>query len=212
MEHRYIAIEGPIGVGKTSLAKMLAEEFEGRLILEDVEENPFLRQFYEAREKHAFQAQVFFLLSRYKQQQGAMQQDLFAQTTVADYIFDKDRIFATVNLSDSELALYDQIYALLDHRVTRPDLVIYLQAGTKVLLDRVKRRGKDYERTLDARYLEKLAEAYNNYFFYYASTPLLVINTDAIDFIQSRGDFLELIKEIRRFQRGKQYFNPLGSK
>jgi deoxyguanosine kinase len=212
MEHRYIAIEGPIGVGKTSLAKMLAEEFEGRLILEDVEENPFLRPFYEARDKHAFQTQVFFLLSRYKQQQGAMQQDLFAQTTVADYIFDKDRIFATVNLSDTELALYDQIYALLDHRVTRPDLVIYLQAGTRVLLERVKRRGKDYERALEARYLEKLAEAYNNYFFYYAATPLLVINTDAIDFIQSRGDFLELIKEIRRFHRGKQYFNPLGSK
>jgi deoxyguanosine kinase len=212
MQNRYIAIEGPIGVGKSSLAKMLAEEFEGRLLLEDVEENPFLKKFYEAREKHAFQAQVFFLLSRYRQQREFLQQDLFQQTTVSDYLFDKDRIFATINLSDDEFALYDQVYALLDHRVARPDLVIYLQAGAKTLQERIKRRGKDYERGIEARYLERLCEAYNNYFFYYSASPLLVINTDGIDFIKSRGDFDELVKEVRRFRRGTQYFNPLGSK
>lgn len=212
MSIRYIAIEGPIGVGKSSLAKLLAEEFDARVILENVEDNPFLKKFYEARADMAFQTQVFFLLSRYRQQMELLQQDLFHQHTVSDYLFDKDRIFAGVNLTDDELVLYDQIYSLLDHRVAKPDLVLFLQASPKVLMERIKRRGKDYEKGIDMNYLKKLAEAYNDYFFYYNTTPLLVINTDKIDFIKNQGDFRELVKEIVRVRRGTQYFVPLGSR
>jgi deoxyadenosine/deoxycytidine kinase len=141
-----------------------------------------------------------------------LQQDLFHQHTVSDYLFDKDRIFAGVNLTDDELVLYDQIYSLLDHRVAKPDLVLFLQASPKVLMERIKRRGKDYEKGIDMNYLKKLAEAYNDYFFYYNTTPLLVINTDKIDFIKNQGDFRELVKEIVRVRRGTQYFVPLGSR
>jgi deoxyadenosine/deoxycytidine kinase len=212
MENRYIAIEGPIGVGKTSLARLLSERLGARLLVEDVEENPFLARFYDDPQRYAFQTQLFFLFSRYRQQQAGLQQDLFHQTTISDYIFEKDRLFAAINLSDDELALYDQIYALLDPRVPRPDLVIYLQASVRVLLERVRRRGKDYERGLGPAYLEKLCAAYNNYFFRYNHSPLLVINTDGIDFIHSRGDFEELVREVRQFRGGVQYFNPLGSR
>ena len=212
MGSRYIAIEGPIGVGKTSLANMLAEELDARLLLENVEENPFLGRFYENRKDYAFQTQVFFLLSRYRQQSELSQPDLFKQSTVSDYLFDKDRIFAGVNLTDTEFALYDQVYALLDHRIPRPDLVIYLQAGPRVLLDRIKRRAKEYEKGIDSGYLARLSEAYNDYFFYYTASPLLVVNTDKIDFVKSRRDFEELLKQIKRLKRGTQYFVPLGSK
>ncbi len=212
MKPRYIAIEGPIGVGKTSLAQMLAGELEGRLVLEEVEENPFLKDFYASREEFGFQTQLYFLLSRYRQQRKVAQQDLFRQFTLADYIFDKDRIFAKLNLSDDELVLYEQVYALIDHRIVRPDLVIYLQARPKILLERIKRRGKDYEKPIDSGYLERLCEAYNDYFFHFNETSLLVVNTDGIDFVESRGDFEELLKEIKRFRRGVQYFVPLGSR
>jgi len=211
MKPRYIAIEGPIGVGKSSLAKLLAEELDARLVLEDVEENPFLQKFYEDREKYAFQAQLFFLLSRYRHQAELVQQDLFQQVTVSDYLFDKDRIFAQVNLSDDELALYEQIYGMLDASVMRPDLVVYLQASPKVLLDRVKKRNKDYEKPIDTDYLAKLSEAYSNYFFHFNETSLLVVNTDHIDFMKTREDFDALLKEILRTKRGIQYFVPLGS-
>ena len=140
------------------------------------------------------------------------QQELFQQCTITDYLFDKDRIFAKVNLSDDELALYEQIYSLLDHGLVRPDLVLYLQAGPRVLLERVRRRGKDYERGIELNYLERLCEAYNNYFFYYKDTSLLVVNTDGIDFVNRQGDFDELVKEVRRFRGGIQYFVPLGSR
>jgi len=212
MKSRYIAIEGPIGVGKTSLAKLLNEELNGRLLLEDVEENPFLKKFYQSRDEFAFQAQVFFLFSRYRQQLEASKQDLFHQMTVSDYVFEKDRIFASLNLGDDELALYEQIYALLNHRVVRPDLVIYLQGSVKSLLGRIKKRAKDYEKSIDADYLGRLSEAYNNYFFYYTDTPLLAINTDHIDFVKSREDFDELVKEVRQHRRGTKYFVPLGSR
>jgi len=211
MKPRYIAIDGPIGVGKTSLAGLLADGFEGRLMLEQVEDNPFLADFYKDRESYAFQTQIFFLFSRYRQQREAVQQELFKQTIVSDYTFDKDRVFASLNLSDDELALYDQIHALLDHRVARPDLVIYLQASVPTLMERVRRRGKDYERGIEADYLERLSKAYNDFFFYYDQTPLLVVNTDQIDFVESRADFEELVKEIRRLKRGTKYFVPLGS-
>jgi deoxyadenosine/deoxycytidine kinase len=211
MNPRYIAIEGPIGVGKTSLARLLAEEFEARLLLEQAEDNPFLKRFYESRSEYAFQTQLFFLLSRYRQQAELRQQDLFQQVTIADYIMEKDRIFATLNLSDAELPLYDQVYDLLDRRGHRPDLVVYLQAGPKRLLERIRRRGHDYERNLEPAYLERLCEAYNRFFFYYNATPLLVVNTDQIDFIKNRGDFEALKREILDTKKGIQYFVPLGS-
>lgn len=212
MKLSYIAIEGPIGVGKTSLAKLLAEELEARLFLENVEENPFLRKFYESRAQFAFQAQIFFLLSRYRAQAEMAQQDLFQQCTIVDYIFNKDRIFARETLSDDELVLYEQIFSLLDDRAILPDLVIYLQASPRVLMDRIKRRNKEYERGIDPAYLQRLCEAYNDFFFSYNETPLLVINTDRIDFIKRREDFDELVREIKQARRGTQYFVPLGSR
>lgn len=213
MKLRYIAIEGPIGVGKSSLARLIAEEFEdARLLLEEVESNPFLKKFYESREDYAFQTQIFFLLSRYRLQVNMAQQELFQQYTISDYIFDKDRIFANINLTDDELVLYEQIYSMLDHQVVRPDLVLYLQASPRILLERIKRRGNEYEKGIDLNYLEKICEAYSKYFFHYSDTSLLVVNTDGIDFVKNQGDFDELLKEIRRFRRGIQYFVPLGSR
>ncbi len=168
---RHIAIEGPIGVGKTTLAQILAERTGGRLVLEQPEENPFLAGFYDERRKYAFQTQLFFLLSRYQQQQALLQQDLFSQSTIADYLFAKDRIFAALTLEPAELALYDQVYDLLGPRVVQPDLVVYLQARTEVLLSRIKRRGRDYERGIEPSYLDALANAYRDFFFHYEDTP-----------------------------------------
>src|SRR3990172_6069530 len=150
---QYIAVEGPIGVGKTSLTELLAIEFDGRHIFENIEENPFIRNFYKDRQKHAFQTQLFFLLSRYQQQKDLSQQGLFNRVTVADYIFAKDRIFAHLNLDDNELSLYEQIYKLLDARITKPDLVIYLQAEPRVLIERIRKRNKDYEKDIEESYL-----------------------------------------------------------
>ena len=205
---RYIAIEGPIGAGKTTLASLLAARFSGRLVTEPVEENPFLAGFYEDRRKHAFQTQIFFLLSRFQQQQELFQQDLFSQVTIADYLFAKDRIFATLNLDANELALYEQIYALLGTRTVKPDLVIYLQARQEVLLQRIRRRGRDFERHLEPTYLESLVQAYNDFFFHYDETPLLVVNTSDIDLAGSAADAHALIAVIRRHRKGTQHYNP----
>ncbi|OGP59287.1 MAG: deoxyadenosine kinase [Deltaproteobacteria bacterium RBG_13_61_14] len=211
-EPRYLAIEGPIGVGKTSLAERVAEVLGARLVKEPADENPFLPGFYQDPRRYAFPAQVFFLLNRYRQQQELAQQDLFAQSTVADYLFDKDRIFAHLNLSDSELELYEQIYGSLNLRVVRPDLVIYLQARPKVLLERIKRRATPYEKNLDLKYLERLSAAYGDYFFYYNQTPLLSVDTSEIDFLEREEDFQALVKEIKTAKGGTQHFNPLGSR
>lgn len=208
---RYIAIEGPIGVGKTTLAQVLAERLGARLVLEQPEENPFLPAFYADRRKHGFQAQLFFLLSRYQQQQALVQQDLFASATVSDYLFAKDRIFAALNLEPAELALYQQIYELLGPRVVQPDLVVYLQARTDVLLGRVRKRGREYERAVDGGYLDALAKAYNDYFFHYDDTPLLVVNTSDIDIEGSAEDLEALLTVIRRHRKGTQHYVPQGS-
>jgi deoxyadenosine/deoxycytidine kinase len=209
---KYIVVEGPIGVGKTSLAKILAGEFQARGVFERVEDNPFLAKFYKAREAYAFQNQTFFLLSRYQQQMELSQQDLFNQNVVSDYLFAKDRIFAALTLSTEELNLYQQIYALLNARVPKPDLVVYLQARPEVLYKRIKKRDKKYERGVTFEYLSEVAQAYNQFFFHYDETPLLVVNTSEIDFVSSSKDLADLIKEINNMGSGTQHFIPLGSR
>lgn len=208
---QYIALEGPIGVGKSSLAILLAKELGGRTMLEPVDENPFLVNFYGDMKKHAFQTQLFFLLSRYQQQQELNQRELFGQSIVSDYLFAKDRIFAYLNLDENELGLYEQVFRLLDSRLPKPDLVVYLQASSEVLLERIEKRNHDYERRIDKEYLENLVEAYNKYFFYYMETPLLVVNTTEIDFVENPEDLLNLVKEIKSAKGGTQHYIPLGS-
>ena len=209
---QYIVIEGPIGVGKTSLARLLAKEFNARFILEAPEENPFLSHFYQDRKKYAFQVQVFFLLTRFQQQQEIAQLDLFNQVTISDYLFDKDRLFALLNLDENEFALYEKIFHLLGGRIPTPDLVIFLQAKPEVLLQRIKTRNNDYEKGMDIDYLKRLTEAYNYYFFHYNQTPLLVVNTSEIDFVKRKEDFDQLLREIRGMGKGTWYFTPMRTK
>ncbi|MBI2880082.1 MAG: deoxynucleoside kinase [Candidatus Tectomicrobia bacterium] len=208
---RYIAIEGPIGVGKTSLAERLAEALRSPLLREVTEENPFLAHFYADTQRYAFQTQLFFLLSRYRQQLDLAQLDLFQRGVVSDYFFQKDRIFAYVNLDEDELALYEEIYSLLRPRVPRPDLVVFLQAGTDVLLERIRSRRRGFERNISSEYVERVNEAYNRFFFRYAETPLLVVNTDSIDFVQRRQDFEDLVQEILRVRQGTHLYVPRSS-
>jgi deoxyadenosine/deoxycytidine kinase len=208
---RYIVVEGPIGVGKTSLAKMLSAHFKARCILESPEENPFLHKFYRDRKKYAFQTQVFFLLNRYRQQREIRQIDLFNQVTITDYLFAKDRIFAYLNLDENELALYQRIYSLLDGRILTPDMVVFLQARPETLLARIRARDVGYEREIDIEYLRALSQAYNTFFFHYEESPLLVVDTSEIDFVNREEDLQNLIREIRSMRRGTWYYKPLGS-
>ncbi|NWF93543.1 MAG: deoxynucleoside kinase [Syntrophaceae bacterium] len=209
---RYIVIEGPIGVGKTSLTKLLAKEFNARCILEKTEENPFLAHFYQDRKKYAFQTQIFFLLNRFQQQKEIAQLDLFNQITFSDYLFAKDRIFASLNLNDDELALYEQIFSLLRGQLPSPDLVIFLQARPEVLLHRIRSRNISYEKGVDLEYLKLLTEAYNYYFFHYDQTPLLVVNTSEIDFVNRQEDLAQLVREIKQMKKGTWYFIPMRTK
>jgi len=209
---RYIAVEGPIGVGKTALARRLAAEFGMSLILEQVDDNPFLRRFYEDRGKYAFQTQLFFLLERYRQQQEVERRQASREGTVADYLFAKDNLFAAVNLNPDELTLYQQVYQLLDRRTPRPDLVIYLEARPEVLIRRIRKRDRDYERDISPEYLERVTEAFRNFFHHYTDAPLLVINCSEIDFVEHGGDLADLIKEIRGMRQGVQHYIPLGSR
>jgi deoxyadenosine/deoxycytidine kinase len=195
---KYIAVDGPIGVGKSSLARMLAEESEARLIAENPDDNPFLPQFYADQSQYAFQTQLFFLLSRYKQQQQFIQQDLFQQKVVADYVFAKDLIFAQLNLTEDEFNLYLQIYRLLDQRLPKPDVTVFLQASPEVLMKRLKKRKKDYEASIEPDYVLKVSQAYSQYFFQYNESPLLVINTTGLDFVNRQRDY-EMLKEELMF-------------
>jgi len=205
---RYIVVEGVIGVGKTSLTKLLATRTSGRLNLEVVEENPFLTQFYQDRSAFAFQTQIFFLLSRYRQQQNLFQHDMFSTTLISDYLFAKDRIFANLNLSDDELVLYNQLATILEQRVLKPDLVIYLQARTSVLLQRIRWRGRTFEQDMDEGYLNALNAAYSYFFHHYKDSPLLVVNTDNLDFVNVPGDFDLLYDQIGEKFNGTRYFAP----
>lgn len=191
---RYLAVEGPIGVGKTTLATMLASDLNAQLVLEEASENPFLGPFYDNPQQFAFQTQIFFLLSRYRQQVELKQPNLFNQITVSDYIFAKDRIFASLNLSQDEIDLYSRIYQLLDAKLPKPDLVVFLQADPDILLHRVKKRKIAYEKGMDSSYLDSLSQAYSQFFFQYSETPLMVVNTSGIDFVRNKKDY-ETIKE-----------------
>lgn len=212
MEHRYIVVEGPIGVGKSSLTNILATRLHARKVMEVVEENPFLSSFYADRAKYAFQTQMFFLLSRFKQQQEIFQQDLFASVTVSDYLFAKDRIFAHLTLDPNELSLYERVFEALGPRVTKPDLVVYLQARIDVLLARIKKRGREFERKFDPQYLEDLCRSYNEFFFHYTETPLLVVNTSEIDFVNNPSDLENLLNVVRQTKKGTHHYQPLASR
>jgi deoxyadenosine/deoxycytidine kinase len=209
---RYIAVEGPIGVGKTALAEILAERLGARLVLEPADQNPFLPAFYDDRKKHAFQAQLFFLLSRFQQQEVLSQQDLFSRSTVSDYVFARDRIFAALTLSPDELVLYERVYELIGTRTVKPDLVVYLQARSEVLLQRVRRRGRAHERSIDAAYLDQVAKAYQEFFFHWEETPLLVVNTSDIDLQHEPEDVEALLAVIRKHRKGTQHYVPLGTR
>jgi deoxyguanosine kinase len=207
----YLAVDGPIGVGKTTLVEQLAKRFGGAKILEDVD-NPFLTDFYKDRPGTAFQTQIFFLLSRYRQQQELLQPGLFERLMLADYPFPKDRIFAYVNLSDDELALYEKLYRLLEPQVRTPDLVLYLSADVPTCLERIRRRQRPFERALSEEYLGQLIDAYHHYYHYYDRSPLLVVETRHIDFVQRSADFEDLIQKLSRPIRGTEYYVPLGSR
>jgi deoxyguanosine kinase len=209
--HHYIVIEGPLGVGKTSLAMMLSEKMGGQALLEDVEENPFLVSFYQDPKKLAFQTQIFFLLRRYNLTAELAQIDLFSRVTVSDFLFDKDRLFARANLEDDEYWLYDQLFQILRKRIVPPDLVIFLQAKTDVLADRIRRRNRKYERAIGYKYLDRINQAFNEFFFHYTDSPLLVVNASEIDFVRNPGEFEDLVDQIQVMKSGTRYYVPMSS-
>lgn len=208
MKPRTIALEGPIGVGKTVLARRLARRMEALLVLEPTD-NPFLEAFYRDRRGSAFSAQIWFLLARHQQQKELRQGDLFHRGVVADYLFEKDRVFAYLNLNDTELATYERLFELLAADVMRPDLVIYLQAKPSVLLDRISQRGREVERRLSHPYLEEVATAYDHFFFHYREAPLLVVDTNEIDPAHEEADFEDLFRRVEAMGRGGvEYYKP----
>jgi deoxyguanosine kinase len=206
---RYIVIEGPIGVGKTSLARRLAETLEAELVLEQDAQNPFLERFYKNPKSGALPAQLFFLFQRAQQLGTLKQQDLFAPRRVADYLFEKDRLFAGLTLDQAEMALYDQVASRLAVDPPKPDLVVYLQAPVETLLQRIAKRGISYENGIDAAYLTRLNDAYARFFHEYDRAPLLIVNAASIDPVQNLADFDELVGAIRRMKKGRMYYNPL---
>jgi deoxyadenosine/deoxycytidine kinase len=208
---RFIAIEGPIGVGKTALAKRLAESLEAELLLEDVSENPFLERFYRDGKSAALPAQMFFLFARARQVESLRQSDLFTKVRVADYLFTKDRLFAELNLDADELALYDQVAANLAVEPPVPDLVIYLQASVDSLLRRIAKRNRAYENRIERAYLEKLADVYARFFHSYDEGPLLIVNASQIDPVHNDADFEQLFQQIEKISGGRHFFNPVAA-
>lgn len=207
-EPDYICIEGVIGAGKTSLARILGDYLDALVVYEKPDENPFLEDFYADPTRFAFQAQLFFLLSRYRQQQDTLQTDLFHKMIVSDYLFAKDRIFAHLNLDDRELFLYDKVASLLEQNIQKPDLVVYLQSNPEHLMANIKKRGRTYEKDVSIDYIRSLNEAYNRFFFHYDDTPLLVVNSTLLDFVNRKEDFEELVSQIMRPHSGIEYYSP----
>lgn len=205
LPYRYIAIDGPIGVGKTTLVDLIARRFEAVRVLEDVN-NPFLADFYQDRPGAAFQTQLYFILQRFQQQQETVQRELFQKLLVADYCFQKDRIFAYLTLSDDELMLYEKLYSTLEPQVPSPDLVIYLTADVATCMARIRRRQRFFERELSEEYLAELIDAYNHFFHYYNRSPLLVVDTRHLNFPQRAEDFEELLLQLQRPIKGTEYF------
>lgn len=199
-------------MGKTSLAIKLAEKINGQTLLEHTEDNPFLNKFYQNPKRYGFQIQLFFLLRRYQHSLEINQMGLFNNAIVSDYLFDKDRIFARTNLDDNEFWLYEQLFQLLKKRITAPDLVIFLQARTDVLIERIKKRGRDYENRIGSRYLDEINQAFNNFFFHYTESPMLVVDASKIDFVNIPEDFENLVNEIKRIKSGTQYYVPISAK
>lgn len=207
----HIALDGPIGVGKTSLVELLARRFSGTKVLEGID-NPFLPEFYKNKKGAAFQTQLFFLLSRYQQQREIAQMDLFASPVISDYSFPKDKIFAFLNLNDSELLIYERLYNLLAESVPKPDLVIYLQGSLETCMKRVKKRALSFEKAISAEYVRQLIEAYNYYFYHYDETPLLVVDTNEVDYVHKPEHFDDLVEQIKKTRKGVQYYVPIGSR
>jgi deoxyadenosine/deoxycytidine kinase len=203
----YVAIDGPSGVGKTALVERLTQRLEATAALEEWSQNPFLKGFYEGQAGAAFQTELFFLLSRYKQQQELLQRKLFSPVTITDYVFEKSKLFSYLNLDDSEVLLFEKLYDLLAENVPRPDLVVYLQAPTEVLMKRIRARGRPEEDHLSEEYLAEVNRAYNYYFFHYGTTPLLVVNTTDLDFTRPE-DVDDLLKQIRGMGKGTRYYVP----
>ncbi|MCH7818640.1 MAG: deoxynucleoside kinase [Candidatus Marinimicrobia bacterium] len=206
----YIAVEGVIGVGKTSLCSIIGEYFSAKIVYEKFEENPFLEDFYSDRERFAFQTQLYFLLSRYRQHQDMMQVELFHKLLVSDYMFVKDKIFANITLSDKELVLYNSVVTLLERDIPNPDLVIYLQSTTDRLMENIRARGRHYEELITDDYLQQLNDAYNDFFLRYESSPLLIVNSTDIDFVNDDKDRDNLLSKIRQPFSGTRYYNPKG--
>jgi len=209
--HRFVVVEGPIGVGKTSLARRLARSFGSELVLEQGDENPFLERFYRNPRAAAFQTQLYFLFQRARQMQELRQADLFERVRVSDYLLDKDRLFARLTLDDEEFALYEQVYARLAIDAPVPDLIVYLQAPVDVLLERIARRGIQYEQAIERRYLERLVESYSRFLLEFDAAPVLIVNAAEIDLVGSDVDYAGLLAEVTRARKGRHYFNPLKS-
>ena len=207
----YVAIEGAIGVGKTSLAKLLSDRLGAKLVLEKFEENPFLFKFYDDPGRFAFQTQLFFLLQRYQQQQELRQVDMFHNLLISDYMFIKDRLFASLNLDEKEMNLYDIIANMLERNVINPDIIIYLQADTSTLMKNIAKRGREFEANISYDYINALNEIYTEYFFRYNETPLVIINTNHIDFVNNSADLDQVIDYIRQPVSGTKFFNPTAS-
>ena len=207
----YVVIEGAIGVGKTSLAKLLSDRLGAKLVLEKFEENPFLSEFYDDPVRFSFQTQLFFLLQRYQQQQELRQVDMFHNLLISDYMFIKDRLFASLNLDEKEMSLYDSIANMLERNVINPDLIIYLQADTNTLMKNIAKRGREFEANISYDYINGLNEIYTEYFFRYNETPLVIINTNYIDFVNNSADLDQVIDYIRQPVSGTKFFNPTTS-
>ena len=212
-ELRYIAIEGVIGAGKTTLANMLGEMIGAKVVLEQFEENPFLKDFYKDPERYAFQTQIFFLLTRYKQQRDLGQADLFHRFLVTDYIFEKDKIFAYLNLQDEELKLYETLVSSIQHNIPTPDLVVYLQSSVPRLMSNIRFRGREFETEMQESYIKDLNEAYNYFFFRYKTSPLLIVNSIDLDFVSNKEHFEDLARAIfRPTHSAVEYYNPIVRK